>query len=64
MLDFIHNYMEIDGIPISRTSSDCMEYLKNRGYTINESKGVIGRTVSKGFIRCISNLNGNKIYIS
>ena len=60
---FIHLFMENDGTPQSHTSKECMEYLKNIGYTFNEARGIIGRAVSHGFIKCIFESGTTKIYI-
>ena len=51
MRDFIHNFMEHNGVPVSRTSAECMDYLQNvKGFTFNVARGVLGRAVAKGYI--------------
>lgn len=48
---FIHNYMECDGIPIQRTSKECMDYLQNvLGYSFEGARGVLGLAVARGYV--------------
>lgn len=62
MYKFIHEFMECEGIPVLRSSSDCMNYLENVGYSFNVSRGIIGRAVAMGWIKCTSCENGIKYY--
>lgn len=51
MQSFIHNYMECDGIPIQRTSKECMDYLQNiLGYSFEVARGVLGLAVARGYV--------------
>ena len=48
--DFIE-FMQPNGIPVQRTSAECMDFLQNTlGYTFEVSRGVLGLAVSKGYI--------------
>lgn len=48
---FIHKFMECDGIPIQRTSKECMDYLQNiLGYSFEVARGVLGLAVARGYI--------------
>lgn len=50
METFIHSFMEQDGIPIQRTSKECMEFLQNQGYSFESARGVLGLAVARGYI--------------
>ena len=51
MKEFIHQFMEIDGTLMQRTSRQCMEYLQNKlGYSFETARGVLGLAVAKGYI--------------
>lgn len=51
MEDFIHNYMECEGIPLQRTSKECMDYLQNvLGYRFEVARGVLGLAVARGYV--------------
>lgn len=54
--------MQQDGTPIARSSSECMQYLQMRGYTVQQSRGIIGRAVANGWICCLSETDSGKIY--
>lgn len=63
MRQFIHEFMENNGVPIQRTSAECMYYLQNvMGYSFNVSRGILGRAVVMGFIKCTSNYKDTKTY--
>lgn len=47
---FIHEFMEEEGIPVQRTSRECMQYLQEHGYSVNVARGILGRAVAQGFI--------------
>lgn len=59
---FVHDFIESDGIPVAKTSAECMQFLQDAlGYSVNVAKGVLGLAVAKGFVqRTIA--NGVKIY--
>lgn len=51
MKKFIHEFMEQEGVPMQRTSKECMSYLQDElGYSFNVARGVLGRAVALGFI--------------
>lgn len=51
METFIHEFMECDGIPIQRTSKECMDYLQNiLGYSLGVARGVLGLAVARGYV--------------
>ena len=42
METFIHKFMECDGIPIQRTSKECMDYLQDvLGYSFEVARGYV-----------------------
>lgn len=60
--EFIHGFIESDGIPVAKTSAECMQFLQDvLGYSVNVAKGLLGLAVAKGFIRRTVD-NGVKIY--
>lgn len=62
MKQFIHNFMEQGGIPVQRTSAQCMDYLQNTlGYSFETARGVLGLAVAKGYI-FVSNVSPVKTY--
>lgn len=62
IIKFVHEFMENDGIPICRTSLECMRYLQNElGYSFNVARGVLGLAVAKGYIH-VSSSNLCKTY--
>lgn len=63
MIKFIHDFMELEGVPQVRSSKECMDYLQNLGYSILSAKGIIGRAVAMGWIICINNTKNVKEYI-
>lgn len=41
MRRFIHELMENNGVPVQRTSAECMHYLQNvLGYSFNVNRGI------------------------
>lgn len=51
MKSYIHEFMEYDGIPIQRTSKECMDYLQNiLGYSFEVARGVLGLAVARGYV--------------
>ena len=63
MRQFVHEFMENDGVPIKRTSAECMDYLQNiLGYSFNVSRGILGRAVAMKFVKCTSNFKDTKTY--
>ncbi len=51
MKNFIHNFMEQNGVPVQRTSTQCMDYLQNTlGYSFEVARGVLGLAVARGYI--------------
>lgn len=51
MKDFIHNFMEQNGVPVQRTSAQCMDYLQNTlGYSFEVARGVLGLAVARQYI--------------
>ena len=51
VIEFVHEFMESDGIPVCRISVECMRYLQNElGYSFNVARGVLGLAVAKGYI--------------
>ena len=51
METFIHKFMECDGIPIQRTSKECMDYLQNiLGDSFEVARGVLGLAVARGYV--------------
>lgn len=52
MKKFIHDFMEQDGVPVSRTSQECMSYLMDvLGYSFEVARGILGLAVARGYIR-------------
>ena len=48
---FIHKFIECEGIPIQRTSKECMDYLQNiLGYSFEVARGVLGLAVARGYV--------------
>lgn len=60
MESFIHDFMEINGVPVQRTSKECMDYLQKE-YSFEVARGILGRAVAKGFI-FVSNTSPVKTY--
>ena len=60
---FLQEFMQQDGTPIARSSSECMQYLQMQGYTVQQSRGIIGRAVANGWICCLSETDRGKIYV-
>ena len=43
--------MEQNGVPVQRTSAQCMDYLQNTlGYSLEVARGVLGLAVARGYI--------------
>ena len=43
--------MEQNGVPVQRTSAQCMDYLQNTlGYSFEVARGVLGLAVARGYI--------------
>lgn len=62
MYTFIHYFMELEGIPVQRTSKECMDFLmKEMGYSFEVARGVIGLAVARGYI-FVSNMAPVKTY--
>ena len=52
---FIHDFMEQNGVPVTRTSKECMDFLMNvMGYSFEASRGVLGLAVARGYIHVSS----------
>lgn len=44
-------FLECDGIPVQRTSKECMDYLQNvLGYSFEAARGVLGLAVARGYV--------------
>ena len=53
---FLHYFMEHDGIPVQRTSEECMSYLQDiLGYSFEVAHGVLGLAVARGYITVSAN---------
>lgn len=64
MNSFMHDFMEVEGVPHVRNSKECMDYLQNTaGYSFLTARGIIGRAIAMGWITCITNTNNVKEYI-
>lgn len=62
MEQFIHDFMEIEGVPVQHTSKACMRYLQDvLGYSFNVARGVLGLAVARGYI-VVSAYTPMKIY--
>ena len=62
MLEFVHGFMEQEGIRVQRTSAQCMDFLQNTmGYSFETVRGVLGLAVAKGYIY-VSNVYPVKTY--
>lgn len=58
MISFIHSFMEEEGVPVQRTSEECMQYLQAMGCGYYQAMQILSMAVRLGFIHRTSDVNG------
>ena len=58
MISFIHSFTEHEGVPVQRTSEECMQYLQAEGYGFDEAIQILREAEEIGFIHRTSEENG------